>query len=205
MDNLQMIIIVGWIVIVIVLAVVMRIVSEKRRKKMSGMRIESVKMQLERIRKTYIKEESVKLAYVTSNNSMCQTAQEKAREGAKNVAKAVVRTALTGKASYRGSEIGTRDYVIGYGQETYYFFYVHSSNTAKEMNLDEERFFTFQRKDIERITIKEKRVTMISIDLKDGTRVGFKLKDRILGEVDYTTENEEFRTYIKKQSEQVNR
>ena len=41
MDNLQMIIIVGWIVIVIVLAVVMRIVSEKRRKKMSGMRIKA--------------------------------------------------------------------------------------------------------------------------------------------------------------------
>lgn len=196
MENPAILFIGAWLVFVTVLVFVLLKLTEKRRKGAVEKRIQSVRTQLSYIQEQYLKDKEVKFAYVFSNNSMCQTTGEKAKSLAKNVAKAAVRTTLTGRASYRGSEIGSRHYLIAYDHQTLYFFYVYASQSAVEMSFNEEEFFSVSKAEIRNVTIKDKKEAVIYIDLYDDSRIGFKLNDKILNEVDFKAENEAFKTFM---------
>ena len=196
MENPAILFIGGWLIFVTVLVFVLLKLTEKRRKGAVEKRIQSVKTQLSYIQEQYLKDKEVKFAYAFSDNSMCQTTGEKAKSLAKNVAKAAVRTTLTGRASYRGSEIGSRNYLIAYDYQTLYFFYVYASQSAVEMSFNEEEFFSVSKSEIKEMTIKDKKDAAIYIDLYDGGRIGFKLCNKILNEVDFKKENEVFKTFM---------
>ncbi|MFQ6860260.1 MAG: hypothetical protein ACLROI_02025 [Beduini sp.] len=196
MENPAIFFISIWLVFVAVLIFVLLKVTEKRRKGAVDQRIQSVKTQLQYIQDYYLKDKEVKFAYAYSTNSMCQTTGDKAKSLAKNAAKAVIRTTLTGRASYRGSEIGSRNYLIAYDNQTLYFFYVYASQSAVKMDFNEDEFFSVAKEKIKNITLKDKKEAVIYIDFYDGGRLGFKLNDKILNEVDFKDENEAFKVFM---------
>lgn len=198
-QGLGILIFVGFIAAVLIFAFAMRSLVEKKRSKGAEARIQNIKKGISYVKETYIKDPTVKMAFVYSNNSMCQRSADKVKDAAKNLAKAAVRTAITGRASYRGSEIGNRDYLVGYVNQTYYFFPIYDS--SNELSFREDEFFSVNKEEIEKIMIKEKKPVQITLDLKDGSRFGFQLKDKIINELDYTAENELFAEYLRNKAE----
>lgn len=199
MDNTAFIFIGVWLVFVCVLIFVILKAQEKRRKLGIEKLEQSIKSQIQYVQDQYIKEPGVKFAYASSNNSMCRTIDDKVKEVAKNIAKATVRTALTGRASYRGSDIGNRHYLIGYGNQKLYFFYVYDSNIPREMSFNEDEFFAISKSEIKNIIIKNKKSAIIYLDLQNGARIGFQLTNKLLGVEDFNTKNAMFKEYIEKE------
>lgn len=197
-QQLGIFIFVGVMAVVLILSLSARIMISKRRAASAEQRIQDVKDQLQYVKDKYIKDPSIKLAYVYSNAQMCRNTNDKAKEVAKNVAKAVIRTSLTGRASYKGSDIDSRDYVIGYGNHVYYFFEALSS--ATELTYREDDFFSIKKEDIKSIKIKEKKNAVITLILHDDSQIGFQLKDNIINEVSFKAENEAFLDYLKRET-----
>lgn len=196
MENNALLFIGIWIIFVILFVVIVQHFKTKRYKMNRQKTIDSIYNQLTYLQETYIKDPQVHFAYASSNDHMCRATDEKAKALAKNIAKAAIRTTITGRASYRGSDINQRNYLIGYGKETYYFFHLYGSDTAKELSINEDKCFSITKDNIQSITTKDKKNMIIYLDLKDGSRIGFQLKDKILSEVDFTTENENFKNYL---------
>lgn len=198
-QQLGIFIFVGTIAFVLILSFGARAIISKKQKASAQQRIQNVKDQLQYVKDTYIKDLSVKLAYVYSNAAMCRNTNEKAKEVAKNVAKAVIRTSLTGRAAYKGSDIDSRDYVIGYGNQVYYFFQALSSTSAQHLTYCEEGFFSIKKEDIKSIKIKDKKNAVITFVLHDDSIIGFQLKDNVINELSFKAENDMFLEYLKKE------
>lgn len=202
-QSLGIFIFIGMLAFVLILSFSLRLVITKRQKASAQERIQKVNEQLEFVKNTYIKDPSVKLAYVYSNANMCRNTNEKAKEAAKNVAKAVIRTSLSGRASYKGSDINSRDYVIGYGNQMLYFFQALSSTTARTLTYCEDGFFTIKKEELKSIKIKNKKNPVITFILQDGSQIGVEIKNNIIQEYSFKEENEMFVDDMKKEASRM--